>query len=204
MCIAACLNNSTSWEEWTAVGTLILAALTLALAIAAFLAIYSQKSQFRKQRIDDNERAFKNNSVILIANFEKQFDELENYRIEVAKAIIDNKLLEKDSFDYGIIDKRMDKIYDLFDTLGYFVDQEYIKADVAHQFFDYWFSKYYEFYKLYNIRELAGYEKTVWNNLPKLSTKLDEIEAKQLGKEKEKITRLDLKEFFLEEARDDI
>ena len=198
------LCDSIQWDKWTALGTMFLAVLTFALAIAAFLAIYYQREQFRKQREDDNERAFKNSSVILITDFDKQFNDLVEDRIKVAKIIIKHKILENDSFDYKILDKKMDEIYDFFDTLGYFVDQEYIKVELAHQYFHHWFSMYYEFYKLYKINELAGYEKTVWNNMPKLSLKMDKVEAEQHGKGQKKISKDNLKGFFEDEALEDI
>ncbi len=179
--------------DWTAIGTILL-------AIAAFASMGQQWRQFKKLRADDSERAFKNSSVTLITDFDKQFDDLIDERIKVAKIIIENKILENPSFDFSILQNRMDDIYDFFDTLGYFVEQKYIKPEVVHQYFYHWFSMYFEFYKIYNIKELSGFDKTVWNNMPKLSEIMENVESELLGKRRKKITKDDLVKFFGEET----
>jgi len=196
MIILICQSHSIEWD-WTAIGTLLL-------VFATFFAIYIQNSLFKKQRVDDNERAFKTSSVTLITDFDSQFTDLIESRIKVAKIIIKDKILEKDTFNYEILDKRMDDIYDFFDTLGYLVDQQYIKADLVHQYFNYWFSRYYEFYQLCEIKKLSKYGDTVWNNMPKLYTKLKEIEAEQLGREEDKLTKAELISFFEKESWEDL
>jgi len=53
-----------------------------------------------------------------------------------------------------------------------------------------------EFYKIYNIKKLSGYDNTVWNNMPKLSERMDKIESKLLGRQRKKIDKDDLTKFF--------
>ena len=190
-----CLPNSTQWD-WTAIGT-------LSLAIVAFVTLWVQLWQFKKLQADEHERAFKNSSIMLITKFDKDFNKLEDCRFEVSNLIIEKKTLDSDNLDYKIFEYWVGDIFDFFDTLGYFVREEYIKAEVVHQYFYHWFSHYYEFYKLYNIKQLSGYPETTWINLPILSKRLDDVEIRQLGKKKLPISKAMLRDFFEEEALDE-
>jgi hypothetical protein len=124
-------------------------------------------------------------------------------RQEMAKIIINNKVLEHESFDYSLLQNKIDNIYDLFDTIGFFVKNKFMKADVAHEYFDYWFCRYYQFFKFYEIKKLAGFEETVWNNLSKLSHELDIIEVAQFGKRNNVLDKKELEIFFNEEQSEE-
>jgi hypothetical protein len=188
-----CLTDS----QWIAIGSIG----TFLLAIAAFITLYFQNKQFKKARRDENERAFKNSSVQLITDFDKQFQDLENLRSETANTITGHGILEKGLIEnYNDLKIGLEELYDFFDTLGFFVAENYIKAEVVHQYFHYWFEHYYAFFVMYNVKSVSGYPDTVWINLPKLSNALEKVEIKQLGKESEEITKEDLLEFFQGEA----
>jgi len=193
-----CLNNF-SELQWIAIGSIG----TFVLAIAAFISLFVQSKQFRKTRADENERAFKNSSVQLITDFDRQFQELADTRSEIAKIIIVNKILESDKIEkYERFDNQLDDIYDFFDTLGFFVIENYIKAEVVHQYFYHWFEHYYDFYMLYDVKTLTGYNETVWINLLKLSKILNQIEVKQLAKSRSEITKEMLLRFFSDERQE--
>ena len=182
--------------DWTAIGT-------LSLVIAAFVTLGVQLWQFKKLRKDESERAFKNSSVTLITKFDKDFNKLEDCRFEVSNVILEKKILDSDELDFKMIEYWVGDIFDFFDTLGFFVREGYIKAEVVHQYFYHWFSHYYEFYKLYNIKQLSGYPETTWINLPILSKHLDDVEVKGLSEKKSPISKAMLKTFFEEEAWDE-
>jgi len=141
--------------------------------------------------------------VQLITDFDRQFQELADTRSEIAKIIIVNKILESDKIEkYERFDNQLDDIYDFFDTLGFFVIENYIKAEVVHQYFYHWFEHYYDFYMLYDVKTLTGYNETVWINLLKLSKILNQIEVKQLAKSRSEITKEMLLRFFSDERQE--
>lgn len=190
-----CLNIITELD-WVAIGSLA----NFLLAITAFLALYMQNMQFKKMRADENERAFKNSSVQLIIDFDKQFQELDE-RNRVAKFILNNKILEGSEIkDYASFKNAFDEIYDFFDTLGFYVIEGYIKAELVHQYFYHWFYHYYQFFNQYNIKRLSGYPDTVWINLVSLSQRLNEIEAGKPGERRIKIDKNNLIDFFKSET----
>ncbi len=183
--------------NWIALGTIG----TFLLAIAAFVTLYVQGRQFRKMRTDENERAFKNSSVQLITDFDRQFRKLDDLRSEASDVIVKNNVLKAELIeDYSALKDIMCEVYDFFDTLGFYVENGYIKPEVVHQYFYHWFEHYYEFFTVYNIKKLSGYNETVWIHLPKLSIVLNEVEIRQLGKERKAPTKQDLLAFFEEEA----
>ena len=193
-----CLDNL-SELQWIAIGSIG----TFVLAIAAFISLFVQSKQFKKTRADENERAFINSSVQLITDFDRQFQELADTRSDVAKIIITNKILEADKIEkFEHFDNQLDDIYDFFDTLGFFVVENYIKAEVVHQYFYHWFEHYYDFYTLYDVKTLSGYNETAWMNLPRLSKILNQIETKQLAKGRSKITKEMLLKFFTVERKE--
>jgi hypothetical protein len=195
MGISICLSNLTQWD-WTAIGT-------LSLAIGAFVTLFAQKRQFQKLRADENERNFKNSSITLITKFDKDFNKIEDCRFEVSQLMLQKNMLDPEKFDFKLIEYWAGDIFDFFDTLGFFVREEYLKPEVVHQYFYHWFSHYYEFYKLYSIKKASGYPETTWINLPTLSEQLDNVETNQLGKKKQTISKAMLKKFFEEEAWDE-
>jgi len=190
------LSNLTELD-WVAFGSIA----TFILAIAAFMTLYIQRWQFRKMRADESERAFKNSSVQLIIDFDKGFQDLEEYRKEASTLIIEHKILDGTSIkNYSALKNGLEEIYDFFDTLGFYVEEKYIKAEIVHHYFDHWFGRYYEFYQQYHVKSLSGHEATVWNNLSTLSKRLNEIEIKKGGKPRETISKTTLAEFFTDES----
>jgi hypothetical protein len=197
-------------EDLTAIGT-------MALAVISFLAIgvqiywnrkvlkesrdtaLSQINLLQNQLKAENENSFKYSSVKLAQIFEAQFQDLTETRMESATLILQHKYLDQDSIDYVPIKEKMDDIFDFFDTIGYFVRHMYMKAEVGHQYFDYWFTPYYQFFQLYHIKDLSGYEESVWNNLASLSQAFERVEIDQTGHSREPISKNQLKEFFQQE-----
>jgi len=205
------LLDADSSSYSTAVGTWVIAIVSLLAVIVQALinkktikdANKNAKEQFeltRKGLEDANDNSFKYTSLKIVDSFDKKFDDLNNDRQALAKAIIDNQLLDNESFDYSLIKGLPDEIYDIFDTLGYFVAHKYIRRDAVHQYFHYWFSRYFRFYTEYHIHSKSGFEDTVWNNLPKLSKQMDIAEIEQNGKPTETIDKDELLRFFKEEA----
>jgi hypothetical protein len=195
----------------TAVGTWVLAGITfLAVFVQALFnrktigdANKNAKEQFdltRKGLQDANDSSYKYTSLKIVDSFDKKFEEIYEDRQALAKAIIDNNLLDKKDFDYSLIKGLPDEIYDIFDTLGYFVEHKYIRIDAVHQYFNYWFSRYFRFFTLYHIASKAGFESTVWNNLPTLSEEMDQEEIRQKGITVDKIDKDELLRFFKEEG----
>jgi len=197
-------------ELWTAIGTFALAGITF---VAIGVQIYwnrkvlresrssfsSQLNLLQSQLKDENENSFKYNSIKLGQMFDSQFIGLTEDRKKSAGLILRNDFLAHDTINYAPIKEKMDEIYDFFDTIGYFVKHNYFKAEVAHQYFDYWFSPYYTFFATYHIKEFSGYDETVWNNLSSLSQHMDRVEIDQTGRARKPITKEDLKEFFQQE-----
>jgi len=188
------LLDADSSSYSTAVGTWVIAIVSLLAVIVQALinkktikdVNKNAKEQFeltRKGLEDANDNSFKYTSLKIVDSFDKKFDDL------------DNK-----SFDYSLIKGLPDEIYDIFDTLGYFVAHKYIRRDAVHQYFHYWFSRYFRFYTEYHIHSKSGFEDTVWNNLPKLSKQMDIEEIEQNGKPTETIDKDELLRFFKEEA----
>jgi hypothetical protein len=196
--------------HWTAIGTLALAALTfitLAVSIVYNQTIISQAKESSADQLDllrtqlaaENENAYKYNSVRLILAFDEQFEDLIETRAEAARVIIDNNILERGPLKPKELDDLLDDVYDLFDTIGYFIKNKYIKTDVAHEYFHHWFSRYYAFYEQYKIKESSGYDEAAWNNLSYLSKQLDGVEDHQTGKFSSSPTKSDLLHFFTQE-----
>lgn len=197
-------------ELWTAVGTMALAVITFfAIAVQIYWnrrvldesrsSALAQMTLLQNQLQAQNENSFKFTSVKLAEIFEAQFQDLVETRKECSSIILQNHYLEKNSIDYFPIKEKIDDIYDLFDTIGYFVRHMYIKAEVAHQYFDYWFTPYYTFFQLYQIKSLSGYDEAVWNNLANLSMAMDRVEIEQVGYARKLLTKEKLKEFFEQE-----
>jgi hypothetical protein len=194
----------------TAIATIVLAVLTFATLLASV--IYNQivirqskKSsdeqfeQFSAQFATQSEIAFKYNSVKLALAFDKQFDDMAQTRVKAAQIIIDNNILDRGPVQHGEMRDLPDDIYDLFDTIGYFVKTGYMKADVAHEYFHHWFSRYYTFYEQYKYKESTAYEVAAWNNLQYLSSELSGIEDHQTGQYPSPPTKARLVHFFTQE-----
>lgn len=182
--------------NWNAIGSMA----NLTLAIAAFITLIVQRKQFLKLRADEKERGYKDSSVQLILNLDEQFIDLAELRLEIASLIIKYDILNRSVIDnYSSFKGAFEEIYDFFDILGFYVKEEYIKAEIVYQYFYYWFSHYYEFYKLYDIKHLSGYNDSTWNNLPFLAIKLDEIEERELGRKIKSVNKNLLVEFFKQE-----
>jgi hypothetical protein len=199
----------------------ILAYGTIALAVGSFFAVFVQIHWNRRflrdsnnnsrtqlellntQLKSENENSFKYTSVKLAQDFDAQFQALAEEREEVADIIISNNILASESLDYSLLTKKVDNIYDLFDTIGYFVKHQYIKDAVVHQYFDYWFSEYYTFYSFYGIKKLSGYPDTVWNNLASLYKAMDIVETGENYTARVPIDKKELDRFFREERADD-
>jgi hypothetical protein len=211
MMAAMLLLDAEQSEKWTAIGTMVLASFTF---LGIFVQIYwnnkvlkdnrknsqGQLDLIRTQLDSQNENAFKYSSVKIAQEFDEEFEELDEERTEAATTILSNKLLDQEPLDYAILTGQLDNIFDLFDTVGYFVRYKYIKAEVAHQYFQHWFAHYYRFFVLYNIRELADYGDTVWNNLVTLSRDLDAVEINlKGGRALPVIDKVALEKFFKEE-----
>ena len=189
------MSNSSEilWIAASAVATFLL-------AIVAIATLWFQNRQFKISREEEKERNFKNSSVQLILNFDAQFVDLQDFRFEAANHIINTKILNGSVIHkYDSFNGNLEEIYDFFDTLGFFIKQDYIKAEVVHNYFYYWFSHYYEFYKQYNVKHLSGYEETAWNNLDFLLKALNDIEEKQLGRKIKTINKNMLIDFFIKE-----
>jgi hypothetical protein len=199
-------------ELWTAIGTMTLAVITF---FAIGVQIYwnrrvlnesrssalTQMTLLQNQLQAQNENSFKFTSVKLAEIFEVQFQDLIQTRKECSSLILQNHSLDQNSIDYSPIKEKIDDIYDLFDTIGYFVRHKYIKAEVAHQYFDYWFTPYYTFFQLYQIKSISGYDEAVWNNLANLSMAMDRVEIDQVGYARKPVTKEKLKEFFEQEEK---
>jgi len=182
--------------DWVAIGAIG----NLTVVIVAATTLIIQNKQFRKTRADEKERSFKDSSVQLILSFDEQFVDLTDLRLEISTLVLRHDVLKKSVIDnYAAYKGAFEEIYDFFDTLGFYVREEYIKAEVVYQYFYYWFSHYYEFYKLYNIKHLSGYEDSTWTNLALLSQKLDAIEEKQLGRKVKVFNKNMLLDFFKKE-----
>ena len=199
----------------------IVAYCTLALAATSFIAIFVQiywnkkilkdanensKTQLNlldAQLKSQNDNAFKYTSVKLAENFDQQFQELKEQRAQVADILLEKNLLDATTFDYSLLDKKLDDIYDLFDLIGFFVKHRYIDHEIVHEYFDYWFSEYYTFYTLYSIKKLSAYPNTIWNNLSSLYHAMDIIETGQNFAPRDSIDKKELKRFFKEERGDD-
>jgi hypothetical protein len=192
-----CLSNLTELD-WIAIGSIA----TSLMAVATFITLIYQRWQFRKTRTDENERELKNSSVQLILDFGKEFQELEECRKDVSRTIIEHKVLEDTEIrNYSTLKNfGLEDIYDFFDTLGFYVQEKYIKAEIVHHYFDHWFSKYYKFYEQYNVKKLSGYEATVWDNLHTLSKLLNEVEIKKRAKPRQTISKSILETFFTDET----
>lgn len=181
---------------WVAIGSIA----NLAVALAAFIAILAQRKQFEKQRADENERSFKDSSVHLILSFDENFIDLGDTRHEIAELVIRYDVLNKSVIDnYSAYKGAFEEIYDFFDSIGFFIREGYIKPEVVYHYFYYWFSHYYIFYNLYNIKHLSGYVDSTWNNLAMLSKQLDEIEERELGRKIKPIDKNMLLDFFKRE-----
>jgi hypothetical protein len=194
----------------TAIATITLAVLTFATLLATI--IYNQivirqskKSsdeqfeQFSAQLAAQNEIAFKYNSVKLALAFDELFEDMAPTRAQAAQVIIDNNVLDRGPVQRGEMKDLPDDIYDLFDTIGYFVKTGYMKADVAHEYFHHWFSRYYTFYEQYKYKQSTTYEGAAWNNLHYLSRELSGIEDHQTGQYPCPLTNADLVRFFTQE-----
>jgi hypothetical protein len=194
----------------TAEGTIALAALTV-IAIVVQI-IYNQKvirmgKESSKEQLDaistqlnaQNENSYKYTSVKLVLAFDEQFEDMVETRAKAAEIIIDNNILERGPLKPGEMNNRMDDIYDLYDTIGFFIKNKYIKAEVAHEYFHHWFSRYYTFYEQYKVKESSGYEQAAWNNLLYLSKELYRIEDNQTGAFAKPPTKDDLIRFFNDE-----
>jgi hypothetical protein len=129
-----CLNKLCELE-WIAIGSIG----TFLLAIAAFITLAIQGRQFKKLRIDENERQFKTSSITLITKFDKDFQKLGVYRFDIGNIVIDNKVIETNKLDFSLLETQAGEMFDFLDTLGYSVREKYIKTDVVHQYFHYWF-----------------------------------------------------------------
>ena len=194
----------------TAIATIVLAILTFATLLASIVynqivIRHSKKSsdeqfeQFSAQLATQNEIACKYNSVKLALAFDKQFYDMAQTRVKTAQIIINNNILDRGSVQHGEMKDLPDDIYDLFDTIGYFVKTGYMKADVAHEYFHHWFSRYYTFYEQYKYKESTTYEDAAWNNLHYLSRELSGIEDHQTGQYPSPPSKGRLVQFFTQE-----
>lgn len=165
-----------------------------------------QFRSFRTQIQTQNEIAGRTSSVTVILKLEDQFEKLSGARSAVAKRILDSKLLDADAItNYQTqIGYEIEDVYDFFDTLGFLVIKHYLASDVAWNYFDHWFVSYYMLFKKYDIRKVAGYESTVWNNMTELKLIFDNIETENNSAiPRKEITNAGLKKFFSEELISD-
>ena len=104
-------------------------------------------------------RAFKNSSVQLILDFGKEFEDMEDYRKAVSKFIISSNILDegdiKPLFDFERVRIRRYLWFFLI-RLGFLFQEEYLKADIVHHYFDFWFRNYYQFYQQYKNKATFG------------------------------------------------
>ena len=157
------LLNADDSANLTAWSTIALAALAFAAIIVQIAwnrrilreareSSLSQSDILFQQLQAQNENAFKYSSVTLADSFQREFDGLTGDRAAAAHIILHNGLLTKDGFDYNVLEELLEDAYDFFDTVGFFVRKHYMKGEVAHQYFDHWFSHYFAFYKLYELK----------------------------------------------------
>ena len=93
------------------------------------------------------------------------------------------------------------EVYDLFDTMGFYVAIGFVDSEFIHHSFGYQIFRYYSFYVGYNFKKVAsqlGMENTVWSNIEGLVNKMNEIEIKIGGDMKNRA--YDLDGFFHEES----
>ena len=139
-----------------------------------------QLAALRSQLASDNENAFKYSSIQLATKMDEDFDDLEEQRVKIGAFLKESNLLDGGLVqNYNHIRDELSAVLDIFDTVGYFVKNNYLKAEVAHEYFHYWFSHYYVFFVNYDVRKLSGEDQVIWNNLQGLCRKLDIVETAQ-------------------------
>jgi hypothetical protein len=157
-----------------------------------------------QQIIDSKDASFKESSFRLILDLQREFRDLEPSRKKSGSLILEHKILTV-TMDYRnsyILKDYLGDIYDLFDTMGLYVNDNLVDSDFIHHNFSYWIFRYYGFYKIYNMKKIAlqmGIENTVWSNIEDLVLKMNEIENNKGGGDMINRT-FDLEGFFQEES----
>lgn len=165
----------------------------------------SEQRELLLQQINDaKESSFKESSFKLTLDLQREFRKLKSKRIKGARLILEQKILTY-TMDYrnnDILRDYLGDIYDLFDTMGFYVANNFVDAEFIHHAFSYWIFRYYKFYTVYNLRKVAsemGIENTVWSKIETLTIKMNEIEIKNGGGDMINRT-FDLNGFFHEES----
>ena len=168
--------------------------------------IKAQNSLFEAQIKVQKEEAFKTNSLKLVMDLSKEFDDdLDEDRTIIGKYIIKHKILDRPSMtgqEYESIYQSIENVIDFFDMLGFYIKNNYIKTDLVWNNFYYWFNLYHEFYVKYSIKDFRFKDSPqVWKNLEYLRDELRKIEFAESGKKLlDPIQKSELEKFFKEEG----
>lgn len=183
------------------------AVLTSIITVIVLLAGYAIQFYLFKEQIKVlREEAFKTNSIKLSFDLSNEFEnELDDDRTEVGKFIINKKVLDRDFItdkEYEEISGNIENIIDFFDTLGFYIRNNYIKTDLVWTNFYYWFNNYYELYQKYKIIGFRFQNSPqVWKNIDFLMTELRKIEFSESNKKPiGPVLKFELERFFKEEG----